>query len=186
MLQTIIGLVGPIGVGKTTLGLGLIKAQGFISWGFATALKRALIAFVEVQGCSHENALDMFYGKSKEQPSEFFNGKTPRWAMQTFGTEWGRNLISLDLWVNAWERAVQSFGPNAKIVVDDVRHLNEAEAIRKLGGKIILLQRTSHTAGVHSSEQEFMKIAEDATLQNYGTEEQLMENFQKVWERISS
>lgn len=69
--------------------------------------------------------------------------------MQMLGTEFGRELLGLDLWVNAWRRAVARHleealvdGAPLRIVCDDVRFANEAAAIRKLGGRVALLQRS--------------------------------------------
>lgn len=183
MPQTIIGIIGPIGVGKTTLANGL-TAHGFIRVSFADSLKEMLMTFVQIQGCIYPKAIELFYGNAKDKPSEYFNGQTPRRAMQTLGTEWGRELIHPDLWIDVWKRRVQNYDSSASIVVDDVRFVYEAEKLRSFGGQIILLQRTGCQPGPHQSEQEFLKIHEDALLQNYGTEKQLLENFWKTRERI--
>ena len=77
-------------------------------------------------------------------------GKTPRWAMQSLGTEWGRDLIHNDLWINAWKSTL----PDGNIVVDDIRFLNEVETIQDEGGYIINIhgrQNESLTIN-HSSE----------------------------------
>ena len=43
----------------------------------------------------------MIDGDLKEAPTPLFEGRTPRHAMQTLGTEWGRDRIGRDLRANA-------------------------------------------------------------------------------------
>jgi hypothetical protein len=82
------------------------------------------------------------YGHLKEKPSPLLGGKTPRHAMQTLGTEWGRNLISADLWTNAWLVPVQEHLANGRcVVVDDVRFKNEMQIIHGLGGELWCVDR---------------------------------------------
>ena len=77
---------------------------------------------------------EQLWGDEKETPLDFLGGKTPRQAMQTLGTEWGRNLIYDGIWLHAWERAFNKC--STPVVVDDLRFINEAEMIKRLGGKI--------------------------------------------------
>lgn len=75
------------------------------------------------------------YGEDKEEPLAMLGGRTARHAMQTLGTEWGRQLIWSDLWVFAWRKQAKFYGSGGWIVVaDDMRFPNEAAAIRALGG----------------------------------------------------
>ena len=70
----------------------------------------------------------------KELPHKDLCNQTIRRAMQTLGTEWGRNLIGQDIWVNALERRIKSTGASV-ILIPDVRFDSEAEMIFKNGGK---------------------------------------------------
>ena len=99
--------------------------------------------------------------------------------MQLLGTEFGRELLGPDLWVNAWRRAVARYleeslvdGVPLRIVCDDVRFSNEAAAIRRLGGRIVLLSRTSagsKSGGDHPSEA--LDIEPDVRVVNDGAVE---------------
>tara|TARA_B100000780_G_scaffold75850_1_gene51089 strand:+ start:6398 stop:6817 length:420 start_codon:yes stop_codon:yes gene_type:complete len=95
-------------------------------------------------------------GALKEQPCDILDGRTPRWAMQTLGTEWGRDLISKNLWGTVWEHAAKRLLPTHPVVTDDCRFQNEAERVRRMGGMIIRLsvkgQPSTGTGEVHSSE----------------------------------
>lgn len=81
-------------------------------------------------------------GNQKEAPTDILCGKTPRQAMQTLGTEWGRNMIGGDLWVNAWTNRVASILRNGgRVVVDDCRFPNELDAVLALGGVAVRIHR---------------------------------------------
>ena len=137
----VVGFCGLAGSGKTTLAEHLVQHHGFIRLPFAGPLKAMAAAF----GLTPAE----MSGHMKEEPCEALCGKTPRQFMQMLGTEFGRELLGLDLWVNAWRRAVARHleealvdGAPLRIVCDDVRFANEAAAIRKLGGRVALLQRS--------------------------------------------
>jgi hypothetical protein len=126
----LIGLTGKAGVGKSTIAYILAREYGYVCVPFAEPLKDMLRAI----GLTH----DELYGDKKEVVNADY-GVTPRHMMQTLGTEWGRNLIGQDVWVEAWKRSLYRRYSNANIVVDDVRFLNEVAAVRALGGKVVNL-----------------------------------------------
>ena len=135
----IIGLTGPAGAGKSAVAKILMNTYGYRLAPMAGPLKQMLIA----GGLSHDDV----YGEHKERPSDILGGQTPRHAMQTLGTEWGRDLIHPDIWVNMWTDAYQrivrtgSLVPKQPVVADDVRFENEVKAIRDLGGVIVEVKR---------------------------------------------
>lgn len=71
--------------------------------------------------------------------------------LQRFGTEFGRNMVDKDFWVNL---ALKDLDPNGKYVITDCRFINEAHRIRALGGRIFLIERPSlnYDADFHISE----------------------------------
>lgn len=151
MTRRILGFCGLIGAGKTVAAQHLVTAHGFARVRFAGPLKDMCRAL----GLS-EREVD---GDLKEQPSALLGGKTPRWAMQSLGTEWGRNLIAEDLWIRAWRAACDRVPKSAKgIVADDVRFENEADAIRALAGRVIRIHRGAREAGEHASENQKLII----------------------------
>lgn len=141
----LVALTGAAGSGKSTATKFLVERHGYTLVKFAGPLKDMLraIGFSEMH----------IEGDLKEKPDAMLGGKTPRYAMQTLGTEWGRNCIGEDFWVNVWRYrvlALVDFGN--RVVVDDCRFPNEAEAIRQLGGMIIKLEGRGGIAGQHASE----------------------------------
>tara|TARA_R110000764_G_scaffold36123_1_gene80780 strand:+ start:589 stop:1131 length:543 start_codon:yes stop_codon:yes gene_type:complete len=144
----LVAFVGPIGSGKTACAEYFCKKYGYTNIKFAGPLKRML----KEMGLTDEH----LEGALKEQPCDILAGRTPRWAMQTLGTEWGRDLIGENLWGNVWEHAAMQLLPTQPVVTDDLRFQNEAERVRKMGGMIVRLsvtgQASTETGEPHSSE----------------------------------
>ncbi len=127
-MRKIIAFIGPAGCGKSTAAAALVSG-GYIRHRFAGPLKAMLRAL----GLTREEV----DGNLKETPSALL-GCTPREAMQSLGTQWGREMIHGDLWMRAWINGLPTEG---LIVVDDCRFPNEAEAVRRLDGTIVRVIR---------------------------------------------
>lgn len=147
----LIGLCGRAGAGKSESARLLVEGYGFIRQCFSSPIKQML----EVLGVE-ESAL---YGNKKEGPSKALRGVSARYAMQTLGTEWGRKLISPDLWTACMERSLKhlAFEEGAThVVIDDCRFADEAELVWKWGGSVWEIVRGMdycHIDGTHESEQ---------------------------------
>lgn len=140
----LIGLSGKAGSGKTTAAEALI-AVGWVRVKMAGPLKDML----RVIGLTE----DHIEGHLKEVPCDLLMGQTPRHAMITLGTEWGRKQIDPDLWANvAGERIRLALAAGQRVVVDDIRFENEAAVIRQLGGAVVMIQRDVATQINHESE----------------------------------
>ena len=139
----LIGLTGDAGAGKDTAAFGLIR-QGYRKIAFADAIKEA------VNMMTGWNMSQWSDREWKETPDERL-GVSPRHMAQTLGTEWGRNMIHPDIWVNA--SMVKVEGRDA--VFTDVRFDNEARIIRDAGGFIIKIFRPDNPFAIgkdHASE----------------------------------
>ena len=158
-MRKIIGITGYIGSGKTLLADTLCSKHNFIRVKMAQPIKTML----EAVGLTQDN----IEGNSKQIPLPLLCNKTPRYAMQTLGTEWGRNIIGVDLWVNLWAKKVNELiSMDHNIVCDDVRFINEVQIINKLGGKVVRLDRDAAKQQDHKSEQQDFKV--DMLLSNNG------------------
>jgi hypothetical protein len=136
MPRVIIGLCGHKQSGKSTAA-EVLERCGFHRMSFSAPIKRML----SVLGAG---ALE------KEEIDPILECRSYRRAMQTLGTEWGRQMMGPNIWVNAWIRACPK---SENVVVDDVRFENEAQAIRDMGGIIVRVNRPGAVADGHASEQ---------------------------------
>ncbi len=148
----IIGITGRANAGKDTIADVLVRKHDFVKIGLADPIKRACKVWFDWSDetlwgpSANRNIIDPRYGK------------TPREALQKLGTEFARAYYP-NVWVDiAIRRANYS-----KVVIPDVRFLNELEAIHKAGGKVIKVVRPPTGSGAdavsdvlwsHSSETE--------------------------------
>lgn len=128
----IIGLIGYKGSGKSFVAKRLVDRHGFTCLPMAKLLKDMLRALG-----LNENQIS---GSEKETPCDLLGGKTPRWAMQSLGTEWGRRMIHDEIWVRAW----QHNRPPGDVVCDDIRFPNELTRLTPMGAHFIRIKRPGH------------------------------------------
>ncbi len=157
MSRRIIAFAGRIGAGKTMAARYLTDVYGFAPTKFAGPLKAML------RGLGLDNL--HLEGDLKEVPCDLLGGRTPRYAMQTLGTEW-RDMMHPHLWTQAWARALPEQG---RIVVDDLRFRHEAEASRRLGGLVVRIDRTAPDDLAHTHASEQLAFIPDCVLTNHGT-----------------
>lgn len=166
-----IGLVGPMGSGKTTAANRLVDAYGYRRIALADPLKDVSVKMIQVFMEEMNRAEPLFTRK------ELDDNKDPHFRpfLQWVGTDLGRVYLGPDtIWIDKFlETAQYSDQP---VVCDDVRFVNEAEALRDAGFTIIRIirdeaQMLSYQAGVvnnHVSERDMGAIEEDITLFNHG------------------
>ena len=145
-MKRLIAFAGQMGSGKSYAADYLCREFGYTRVKFASPLKDML----RTLGLTEAH----IEGELKSKPCELLCGKTPRWAMQTLGTEWGRDLIGNGLWGNIWQQRVEALlRQNLPVVVDDCRFKDEAERVRRMGGTVVLLLDLSQKPDeTHSSE----------------------------------
>ena len=146
-MRNVIGFAGLAGSGKTTAANYLVGMHHYSRRPFAAPLK----AMLKALGLTREE----LEGRMKSVPIKLLMGKTPRQAMQTLGTEWGRECIDPEFWGHVWQyRMVQDCQALDNVVADDVRFPEEANRIRAMGGMVIrVLGRGGDCAPVHASER---------------------------------
>lgn len=146
----IVGMCGAAGSGKDTAAQALIEQAGFSKLSYAGKLKSALNLLF---GWDYKMWEDLEW---KERPQMKLYGKTPREVAQTFGTDWGRNLVNDNLWVDLCmaDAKAESKVFNMDHVITDVRFPNEAAAIRKAGGILIYVTCADRPTGTTSNEHE--------------------------------
>lgn len=140
----IIGLTGfegrVAGVGKDTAADYLLQyhRSQFRSLAFADPIRRAMR---EVFGWD-----DSYFAHPKKNEVDERYGISPRKAMQTLGTEWGRNMINSDLWlILAGQKALPLVDAGFDVLITDCRFENEAKWIRKNGGVVWHIDRAAES-----------------------------------------
>lgn len=134
---TLLGLVGATGAGKTELALRLAERDDYVRVHMGEPIKAMLAAF----GLSH----DELNGprEVRSAPAALLSGRSPRYAMQTLGTDWGRRMISSHIWADALSRRLEVLiGEGVeKIVIDDLRFPEDFSVISQLDGIIVRVVR---------------------------------------------
>lgn len=181
----VIGLVGPAGCGKSTAA-AFLGQMGFERIRFAGPLKAMFAALLAAADLPEGEIARMIEGDLKEAPHPALRGKSPRLAMQTLGTEWGRTCLALDFWVHlTWRRMVSILADGGRVVIEDCRFPNEAEAI--LGAhhtaEIWAITGRGGIAGDHASEAGLAGLEPDRVLDNSGTYAEFLDRIRAALDR---
>lgn len=173
-LPKLVGLCGRKGSGKDTAGHALAESYGYKIIKFADPLKNMLRSLLTVQNCPFELRERMIEGDLKEVPSGYLGGQTPRYAMQTLGTEWGRDLIHKDFWIHCFINQIK-LDDNSRYVCTDMRFDNEVELVKQLGGLTLRIQRETNRNSFsdHPSETAIDNLKVFRGILNSGTIEDL-------------
>ena len=95
------------------------------------------------------------YPAKKEMIDDYWK-VSPRYVLQKVGTECLRNNFDKDVWVKSLQNKILKC--SGRIVVPDVRFLNEAKMIKDLGGFLLRVDRNGARADAgivgHASENE--------------------------------
>lgn len=133
--MTIIGITGRAGTGKSTVSHELVRRYGFTRLAFADPLKGMLQVFLATYGYPAAIINRLIDGDLKEQPCDALMGSTCRYALQTLGTEWGRDRVHAKLWLHHLGSRIDTLTAEQaqRVVIDDVRMNNEAEYLIDIG-----------------------------------------------------
>lgn len=82
----------------------------------------------------HDKVAKLRRENQKGDPLPELGGKSLREALQTLGTDWGRDSVYQNIWVDTALRKLQ--GRN-RVAFDDLRFPNEYERMRELGAVFV-------------------------------------------------
>ncbi len=135
----VLGLVGATGSGKSTLAKRLVANHGFVNLHMGRPLKDML----RVLGLSEEDVAGTPDQRARPQP--LLGGKSARQALSSLGTDWGRNMITPDIWANAVKLRIGYHFENDRtappVVIDDLRFPNDWLVVSDFGGVIVRVRR---------------------------------------------
>lgn len=192
---TIIGLSGFAGVGKDAVADCLVDGFGFVKVGLADGMKRICAEVFDwdeeqLWGSSEKrNVHDARYPRDEmlilngrgEEIDRTPDYLTPRFALQTLGTEFGRCCYE-NVWIEHALRVAkklttgghtytrteglrpvgpESYAPSRNVVIPDVRFGNEIAALKAVG-RCYRIKRPGyeHPAFDHPSETEQIKFSD--------------------------
>lgn len=153
----VVGFIGAIGAGKSAAA-DVLLARGYRTLSFAAPLKEMVAGFCRKYfGISPLH----FTGNQewKSRPIPALGGVSGRRVLELVGTDGWREAYP-DVWIDA---SFATCAPEAYYVIEDVRYLNEAEAIRRRGGRLIQIHRRGHSPERtgHASDNEWPLIKPD-------------------------
>ena len=145
----LIGLAGRAGAGKDTVA-GIIREEAALAGqrtavaSFADPLYRAISAITGIP-------VAMLRDRTFKEDTIDWLGKSPRQLLQTLGTEWGRNMMGENFWVEIFRNAAEQYDT---VVVSDVRFPNEVDVITEdMGGVVYrVVKANSGSNDQHLSE----------------------------------
>lgn len=163
-MTVLIGILGSKGSGKSTVSSYLMKKYNFIEKAFADPLK---IACKELFNLSN----NQIYGtqEQKETPDSRWFNCSPRKILQYVGTDLLRDQLDVlmpgvkhniftknfEIWYDEYSNN----NKNSRVVISDVRFINEVETIHKMGGIIIKINRPDiESSDLHQSETELSTV----------------------------
>lgn len=148
----IIGLAGRAGTGKTTLARAMSKLLSAQERN--NSCVRSFADPIKVMS----NNLWQFLGHegAPNKTDLMYKNVSVRKVMQTLGTEWGREHLGPDIWVDCMRVRAERARKNGvtHFIIDDVRFPNEVEMIQSLDGTVVALARNGYEpeASRHASE----------------------------------
>lgn len=226
----IVGVTGLAGSGKDTVS-DYLSTQAFVKIGFADPVKRIVMEVYDFSvdqlwgPSENRNAPDFRYPRyhgpwvaglcaccgyaplAKPDGSQCY--LTPRFSLQTLGTEWGRGCYD-DTWVAKGIRTARLLlrggyqyypehgpaqNPDAPlpsgVVISDLRFKNEMRHVKHKGGGLTIRVKRSGSAQTqnasHASEAEQLEVPDayfDAVIENNGTLAALYEKVDLVMEKF--
>lgn len=167
-----IAFVGKLGSGKSTAAR-MLEKDGWVRHSWAEPVRYIFgMAFEPITPENYATVKAKKYDVSYDGLPTTMTGRE---LLQRIGTEAMREQVDQDFWLKCGLRSIEdSNSVGAFVVNDDTRFLNEADALRKLGFRIVRIVRPGQEdTGTHPSEVEQEHIFTDRTIWNDGSIEEL-------------
>jgi hypothetical protein len=169
----LIGIGHNMQVGKDTAAQALCRDAGYRRIAFADKLKDlAIVADPLITTATRTLNVGIGHGKLKHavQGLGWEQAKAVYPEVRLFLQQLGlgaRQVFGEDFWIT---QALAGVGPDERVVVSDVRFINEAENIKEAGGYLIKIMRPGFNGDGHVSERELASWdGWDFTIENSGS-----------------
>lgn len=165
------------GCGKTTLA-NLLEPYEFETYSFADPLREMIAVLLRAIGYDAHKIMRCFFFDLKEVPIPELGGKTPRYLLQTIGTEWGRELVTPEIWTNIMATRLRNrTGP---VVIDDLRFPNEYVMLRGHGAILVRIDRPGfERSGDHVSDGVLNSFRFDFQITNDAAPEDMLRRLKR-------
>lgn len=174
----IIGICGKNRSGKDTVANYLKDKYKFEHLYFAEPLKKAAILLFKLSP-------EQITGDLKETIDARYN-KSPRQLLRWLGIHVFRNQFKDSFWLDYLKfsyEEIRTKNPNVLVVVSDVRFQDEIDMIKKLGGKIVKINRENRILNSNDieSDNRFIELTGfDFYINNDSTLEDLYHNIETM------
>lgn len=177
MTRKIVGLAGYAQTGKDTIGTILTSHRGYKRISFADNVREAVYRLnprIEKRiFCDYDD--DRFIYPTIQELVESIGWESAKTSfpevrrlLQVMGTEVGRDMFGQTSWIDMAERQVKALPLSQAVVFTDVRFKNEADFVRKMGGKVVFVVRPG-TGPVNDHASDRIDFAGDVKIENGGT-----------------
>ncbi len=175
----LIGLGGKLRSGKDAFADYLVEHHGYVKMGMSDILHQSALAMNPIVYVGDRDVFryadvteELGYVGAKEEYPEY------RAFLQRMGTEFGRNIIDEDLWVNlTLNRIFAEIDEGRSVVVTGIRFPNELRMISDAMGRSIWINRpglvTDESHATHASETGVTAEDFDIVVQNDGDLDEL-------------
>lgn len=154
----LIGVIGFKKSGKDTFADYLVSQYGFKKYAFADPVKDICQVMFQLEQ-------QQLHDPDKKEMIDPRWMMSPRQMMQKIGTDMVRTMLGDDFWVHHMDLKVCKEKAQ-RIVISDVRFINEAKWIKDNHGVLIRIVSHEKCSDTHLSEVEQLSIQEDICLQN--------------------
>ena len=165
----VIGLAGRMGSGKDTVA-ALLRMRGYDRRAFADALRQEVRDAVGAREAPSALPIGLVAKIRAGVLTSAMVDQKPmlddmRRLLQFWGTEYRRSQDP-EYWI---QRLAESLTTGRYYAISDVRFANEAEFVRRMGGKVWMITGRRGDGGIKGHSSERLDFDADATIDNSGT-----------------
>ena len=182
-MTRLIGIGGRLRAGKDTVADYLVERCGFTKLGMSDPLlEAALVLDPILYEDNSRNTVRLSeivdavgYTEAKKEPEV-------RRFLQVLGTDFGRNMIGENVWVNIAARSIDGLrNQGHDVVITGIRFENELGMVNRLGGQSWWVDRdTDEPASDHASENGVAGWQFDTIINNNGSLDDLYAEVERI------